>query len=62
MVGTSGRYAGPGGTNLGFSETLSDIGEHTGRGSGLIRGTITGAATTLGGAIVLAIGVAIGSA
>jgi VIT1/CCC1 family predicted Fe2+/Mn2+ transporter len=37
------------GVSMGFSEALSDTGEHTGRGSALVRGTITGAATTLGG-------------
>ena len=37
------------GVSMGFSEALSDPGEQTGRGSGLIRGAITGAATTLGG-------------
>jgi erythrin-vacuolar iron transport family protein len=34
---------------MGFSEALSDTGEQTGRGSGVVRGTITGAATALGG-------------
>ncbi len=34
---------------MGFSEALSDTGEQTGRGSALIRGAITGTATTLGG-------------
>jgi hypothetical protein len=37
------------GVSMGFSEALSDTGEHTGRGSAIVRGTITGAATTLGG-------------
>jgi erythrin-vacuolar iron transport family protein len=37
------------GVSMGFSEALSDTGEHTGRGSAVVRGTITGAATTLGG-------------
>ncbi len=34
---------------MGISEALSDTGEETGRGSAWIRGTITGAATALGG-------------
>jgi erythrin-vacuolar iron transport family protein len=34
---------------MGFSEAPSDTGEQTGRGSAIVRGTITGAATTLGG-------------
>jgi hypothetical protein len=33
----------------GIFEALSDTGEQTSRGSGLIRGAITGVATTLGG-------------
>lgn len=37
------------GVSMGISEALSDTGEQTGRGSAAIRGTITGAATTLGG-------------
>jgi hypothetical protein len=37
------------GVSMGFSEALSDSGEQTGRGSAIVRGTITGAATTLGG-------------
>ncbi len=37
------------GVSMGFSEALSDTGEQTGRGSAVVRGTITGAATALGG-------------
>lgn len=37
------------GVSMGISEALSDTGEQTGRGSALVRGTITGAATALGG-------------
>ena len=37
------------GVSMGFSEALSDTGEETGRGSAVVRGTITGAATALGG-------------
>jgi erythrin-vacuolar iron transport family protein len=37
------------GVSMGFSEALSDTGEETGRGSAVVRGAITGAATTLGG-------------
>ncbi len=37
------------GISMGLSEALSDDGEVTGRGKPLIRGTITGLATTLGG-------------
>src|SRR5438105_4392594 len=37
------------GVSMGFSEALSDTGEQTGRGSAIVRGAITGAATTLGG-------------
>ncbi len=37
------------GISMGLSEALSDDGEVTGRGKPLIRGVITGAATTLGG-------------
>jgi VIT1/CCC1 family predicted Fe2+/Mn2+ transporter len=37
------------GISMGLSEGLSDDGTLTGRGSGLVRGTITGAATFLGG-------------
>ncbi|MGC2374128.1 MAG: hypothetical protein WA484_09665 [Solirubrobacteraceae bacterium] len=37
------------GISMGISEGLSDTGEQTGRGSPLVRGTITGAMTTLGG-------------
>ena len=35
--------------SMGFSEGLSDTGELTGRGNPVIRGTITGAGTFLGG-------------
>jgi VIT1/CCC1 family predicted Fe2+/Mn2+ transporter len=35
--------------SMGFSEALSDTGELTGRGSPLVRGTITGGGTFLGG-------------
>ena|SRR5215471_2307803 len=35
--------------SMGFSEGLSDTGELTGRGNPLVRGTITGAGTFLGG-------------
>ena len=37
------------GISMGLSEALSDDGEVTGRGKPLLRGIITGAATTLGG-------------
>src|SRR6201982_1179538 len=37
------------GVSMGFSEALSDTGKQTGRGSAIVRGAITGAATTLGG-------------
>ena len=37
------------GISMGLSEALSDDGAVTGRGNPLIRGTITGVATTLGG-------------
>src|SRR5437588_1222799 len=37
------------GVSMGFSEALSDTGEQTGRGSAIVRGVITGAATALGG-------------
>jgi VIT1/CCC1 family predicted Fe2+/Mn2+ transporter len=37
------------GVSMGWSEALSDNGEQTGRGSALVRGAITGGATTLGG-------------
>jgi VIT1/CCC1 family predicted Fe2+/Mn2+ transporter len=37
------------GVSMGISEALSDTGEQTGRGSAVVRGTITGAATALGG-------------
>jgi VIT1/CCC1 family predicted Fe2+/Mn2+ transporter len=37
------------GVSMGISEGLSDTGEDTGRGSAVVRGTITGAATALGG-------------
>jgi hypothetical protein len=37
------------GVSMGLSEALSDTGEQTGRGSAIVRGAITGAATTLGG-------------
>src|SRR5207237_3721850 len=35
--------------SMGFSEALSDTGEFTGRGSPLVRGTITGGGTFVGG-------------
>ena len=35
--------------SMGFSEGLSDTGEITGRGNPIVRGTITGAGTFLGG-------------
>ncbi len=35
--------------SMGFSEGLSDTGELTGRGNPLVRGSITGAGTFLGG-------------
>jgi len=38
------------GISMSLSEGLSDDGSQTGRGSGLVRGAITGAATTFGGA------------
>ena len=37
------------GVSMGISEALSDTGEDTGRGSAVVRGTITGGATALGG-------------
>jgi hypothetical protein len=37
------------GVSMGWSEALSDTGEHTGRGSAIVRGAITGGMTTLGG-------------
>jgi hypothetical protein len=37
------------GVSMGISVALSDTGEQTGRGSAVVRGIITGAATTLGG-------------
>src|ERR1700732_3813107 len=37
------------GVSMGWSEALSDTGKITGRGSAVVRGTITGGATTLGG-------------
>lgn len=37
------------GVSMGISEALSDTGEQTGRGSAVVRGTITGFATALGG-------------
>jgi VIT1/CCC1 family predicted Fe2+/Mn2+ transporter len=39
------------GVSMAFSEGLSDTGEFTGRGNPLIRGTITGVGTTLGGVV-----------
>lgn len=38
------------GISMGISEGLSDDGSQTGRGKPLVRGTITGGATTFGGA------------
>jgi len=37
------------GVSMGWSEALSDTGVQTGRGSAVVRGTITGAMTALGG-------------
>jgi hypothetical protein len=37
------------GVSMGISEALSDTGEQTNRGSAIVRGAITGGATTLGG-------------
>jgi hypothetical protein len=37
------------GVSMGYSEALSDTGEQTGRGSAVVRGSITGGMTTLGG-------------
>jgi hypothetical protein len=37
------------GVSMGISEALSDTGEETGRGPAVVRGSITGAATALGG-------------
>ena len=37
------------GVSMGFSEALSDTGAQTGRGSAVVRGAITGFATTIGG-------------
>src|SRR6476659_3998762 len=38
------------GISMGFSEALSDDGSQTGRGSAVVRGVVTGAMTTVGGA------------
>ncbi len=38
------------GISMGLSEALSDDGTQTGRGSAILRGAVTGAMTTLGGA------------
>jgi hypothetical protein len=37
------------GVSMGWSEALSDTGEQTGRGSAVVRGSITGAMTAMGG-------------
>jgi hypothetical protein len=37
------------GVSMGWSEALSDTGEQTGRGSAIVRGSITGGMTALGG-------------
>jgi len=37
------------GVSMGWSEALSDTGKQTGRGSAVVRGSITGGMTTLGG-------------
>lgn len=37
------------GVSMGISEALSDTGEETNRGSGIVRGILTGGATALGG-------------
>src|SRR6202161_3796023 len=37
------------GVSMGWSEALSDTGEQTGRGSAVVRGSITGGVTALGG-------------
>ncbi|HUH80112.1 MAG TPA: hypothetical protein VLZ06_02195 [Solirubrobacteraceae bacterium] len=37
------------GVSMGWSEALSDTGEQTGRGSALVRGSITGGMTAVGG-------------
>jgi erythrin-vacuolar iron transport family protein len=37
------------GVSMGWSEALSDTGELTGRGSAVVRGSITGGMTTIGG-------------
>jgi VIT1/CCC1 family predicted Fe2+/Mn2+ transporter len=37
------------GVSMGWSEALSDNGKSTGRGSAVVRGAITGVATTIGG-------------
>jgi|ERR1700722_10444796 len=37
------------GVSMGWSEALSDTGKETGRGSAIVRGSITGGMTTLGG-------------
>jgi VIT1/CCC1 family predicted Fe2+/Mn2+ transporter len=39
------------GISMGFSEALSDDGTQTGRGSAIARGAVTGAMTTVGGAL-----------
>ena len=37
------------GVSMGWSEALSDTGQQTGRGSAVVRGSITGGMTTIGG-------------
>jgi VIT1/CCC1 family predicted Fe2+/Mn2+ transporter len=39
------------GISMGLSEALSDTGSQTGRGPALLRGTVTGLMTTIGGAL-----------
>ena len=47
LVGLSTAFGA--GVSMGWSEALSDTGEQTGRGSAVVRGTITGGMTALGG-------------
>lgn len=47
LVGLSTAFGA--GVSMGWSEALSDTGEQTGRGSAIVRGTITGGMTALGG-------------
>ena len=40
------------GISIGFSEALSDTGAQTGRGSAIVRGTVTGVMTAFGGVLL----------